>query len=246
MAKATCSVCGASVETRSLANPQKLEDGLVDLIQRDHPDWDGKRGVCPKCREVYRAKKFLNYLEAEYQKITEMERNLVSKIVRRGRISKAVHEEYEEKMTLGDRVADRVARFGGSWKFILLFAGVLLVWMGINSYWLVFGRVFDPFPFILLNLFLSTLAAIQAPVIMMSQNRQSAKDRLAAQHDYEINLMAELEIRDLHEKLDALRLKQWHELWQMQHRQIELLEMMQKLLTPASPPAAEPPAAAAS
>ena len=241
MAKATCSVCGGTVETRHLVNPQKLEDGLVDLIHRDHPDWDAKRGVCPKCREQYRAKKFLGYLEAEYQKIEEMERNLVGKIVRRGRVSRAVHDEYEEKMTLGDRLADNVARFGGSWTFISLFSVALAAWIAINSYLLI-ARPFDPYPYILLNLVLSTLAAMQAPVIMMSQNRQAAKDRLHAQHDYEINLMAEMEIRDLHDKLDALRFKQWHELWQMQQRQLELLEMLQRLVVPPQPPPSPAPA----
>lgn len=243
MAKATCSVCGSPVETRHLVNPQKMEDRLVDLIKADHPDWDGKRGVCPKCREAYRAKKFLAYLEAEYEKISEMERSLVSKVARRGRVSKAVHEEFEEAMTLGDRVADQVAHFGGSWKFILLFGAVLAGWMAVNSY-LVLVRPFDPYPFILLNLVLSTLAALQAPVIMMSQNRQAAKDRLEAQHDYEINLMAEMEIRDLHDKLDSLRFKQWHELWQMQQRQLDVMEMMQKLLLAGPPAPAAPPAAA--
>ncbi len=250
MAKAACSVCGALVDTRHLANPQKLEDPMVELIRRDHPNWDGKRGVCPKCREQYRAKKFYGYLEAEYQKLTEMEHNLVSKIVRRTKVSKEVHAEYEEKMTVGERVADQVALFGGSWSFIFLFGSVLLGWMFLNAFLLV-RRPFDPYPFILLNLVLSALAALQAPVIMMSQNRQAAKDRLQAQHDYEINLMAEIEIRDLHDKVDALRLKQWHELWQMQQQQLELLEAMRRLLVspqpssaplPAAPPASPQPA----
>jgi len=244
MAKATCSVCGASVETRHLVNPQKMEEGLVRLIEKDHPQWDGKRGVCPQCREKFRAKKFLGYLEDEYQKISDMERNLVNKIARRGRVSKEVNEEYTEKMSLGDRIADRVAQFGGSWTFILIFGSVLVTWMIINSVQLLLNRPFDPYPFILLNLVLSTVAALQAPVIMMSQNRQSAKDRLHAEHDYEVNLMAEMEIRDLHDKLDSLRYKQWHELWQMQQRQLEVMELMQKHLEmhlgtplPTAPPA---------
>jgi len=247
MAKANCSVCGAPVETRHLVNPQKMEEGLVRLIEKDHPQWDGKRGVCPQCREKFRAKKFLGYLEDEYQKISDMERNLVNKIARRGRVSKEVNEEYEEKMTLGDRVADRVAQFGGSWTFILIFGGVLVTWMFLNSVQLLLHQPFDPYPFILLNLVLSTVAALQAPVIMMSQNRQSAKDRLHAEHDYEVNLMAEMEIRDLHDKLDSLRYKQWHELWQMLQRQLEVMEIMQKRLEtfppsslPASPPTPPP------
>ncbi len=245
MAKATCSVCGSLVDTRRLANPSKLEDGIVDLIEADHPHWDAKRGVCSNCREQYRAKKFVGYLEAEYRKISDQERNLVNKIVQRGRISKAVNEEFEEKMTFGQRVADQVAQFGGSWTFISIFGAVLAVWTIINSISLILRQPFDPYPYILLNLVLSMLAAIQAPVIMMSQNRQSAKDRLQAQNDYEINLMAEMEIRDLHDKFDSLRLKQWHELWHMQQRQLEMLEAVRKLLEPqVLPPSGTAPSTA--
>ncbi len=247
MAKATCSVCGTTVETRHLANPQKLEEGMLDMIRVDHPTWDAKRGVCPKCREQYRAKKFLGYLESEYRKITDMERSLVAQIARRGRITKEVNDEFEGRMTFGEHLADRVAQFGGSWTFIFIFGGILLAWMLINSVALLVRKPFDPYPFILLNLVLSALAALQAPVIMMSQNRQAAKDRLEAKHDYEVNLMAEMEIRDLHDKLDSLRFKQWHELWKMQQRQLEVLEMMQRVLAgrpgnDISPPTPEPSA----
>jgi len=142
-------------------------------------------------------------------------------------------------MSMGQRVADRVAKFGGSWPFIFIFSGVLLAWMGVNT-WLLAHHPFDPYPFILLNLVLSALAAIQAPVIMMSQNRQAEKDRLQAQQDYEINLMAEFEIRDLHDKLDALRYKQWHELWHIQQRQLELLEHLHKEISHPEEKTAEP------
>jgi uncharacterized membrane protein len=226
MAKANCSVCGTAVDTRNLANPQKLEDEIVNLIRKDHPDWDGKHGVCPKCREQYRAKKFLGYLEDEYTKISDLERNLVTKIARRGQVAKKVNDEFDQEMTVGERIADRVAQFGGSWTFILMFGGILFFWVSINSISLILHQPFDPYPYILLNLVLSMLAALQAPVIMMSQNRQAAKDRLQAQNDYEINLMAEMEIRDLHDKLDGLRLKAWHELWQMQQHQIQMLEAL--------------------
>jgi uncharacterized membrane protein len=211
------------VEGRTLASPQKLENRILDLIKKDRPEWEGKRGICPNCLEQYRAKKFVDYLEAEYRKLSEIEQSVVSKITRRGRVSRVVHQEFDATMTFGQRAADKIAQFGGSWPFIGLFGAILIGWMGINT-WVLASRPFDPYPFILLNLVLSTLAALQAPVIMMSQNRQAAKDRLHAQQDYEINLMAEIEIRDLHDKLDSLRFKQWHELWHIQKRQIELLE----------------------
>jgi len=223
MAKVQCSLCGTTVDSRGLVAAQKLDDLMLELIRRDSPDWAAKRGICKNCREKYRAKKFLGYLEKEYEKISEMERALVGKIARRGRVAKQVGVEYEARLTLGERWSDKVAHFGGSWRFIGLFGAVLIGWMVINSVALA-RQPFDPYPYILLNLVLSTLAAIQAPIIMMSQNRQADKDRMEAQQDYEINLMAEIEIRDLHDKLDALRYKQWHELWQLQQRQIELLE----------------------
>ena len=221
--KLNCSLCQSAVDGRSLRSPQKLENRIIDLIKQDRPEWEANRGICPNCLETYRAKKFVGYLEAEYQKLSEIEHAVVSKITRRGRVSGVVHQEFETTMTFGERVADKVAQFGGSWRFISLFGGILVAWMLVNA-WVLASHPFDPYPFILLNLVLSTLAALQAPVIMMSQNRQAHKDRMQANQDYEINLMAEIEIRDLHDKLDSLRFKQWHELWHIQKRQIELLE----------------------
>ncbi len=227
MAKVPCSLCQTLVEARTLFSAQKMELPLYDLIKRERPEWPGTRGICAHCHDEYRAKKLLSYLEQEYDKISEMERTVVTKIARRGQIARLVDQEYEAHMTVGEHIADKVAHFGGSWTFIMLFGGVLLTWMGINT-WLLVRRPFDPYPFILLNLVLSTIAALQAPVIMMSQNRQAEKDRLQANQDYQINLMAEMEIRDLHDKLDGLRNRQWHELWHLQQRQLELLEHLHR------------------
>jgi uncharacterized membrane protein len=125
-------------------------------------------------------------------------------------VSRNVNVEHDKTLTFGERLADRVASFGGSWTFMMLFATVLLLWVALNS--LMLSKAFDPYPYILLNLFLSMLASIQAPIIMMSQNRQAAKDRLDAAHDYEVNLKAEIEIMALHEKLDEMRSKDLVEL----------------------------------
>lgn len=152
------------------------------------------------------------------------ERHVVQRFVQRLHISRDVNREFGDDRSFGQRLADRVATFGGSWTFILLFAAVLVSWVVLNSVLLARrGAAFDPYPYILLNLFLSMLAAIQAPVIMMSQNRQAQKDRLNAAHDYEVNLKAELEILGLHTKLDELRDQQWTELLSLQREQIELL-----------------------
>lgn len=163
-------------------------------------------------------------LRTSFDSLPERERRVIRLFTERRHISHDANRKFEEGLTFGQRLADRVASFGGSWTFIMLFAGVLFVWIALNS-WLLArrGSVFDPYPYILLNLVLSMLAALQAPVIMMSQNRHAAKDRLDAAHDYEVNLKAELEICALHEKLDGLREHQWAELVAMQREQIQLL-----------------------
>ena len=134
-----------------------------------------------------------------------------------------MEDDFEEDRTFGQRVSDHLASFGGSWAFLMAFAGVLFVWIVIN---LLMGekRAFDAYPFILLNLVLSCIAAIQAPIIMMSQKRQEAKDRLRALNDYRVNLKAELEIRHLHEKLDHLISKQWQRLAEIQRMQLEIMQ----------------------
>lgn len=156
--------------------------------------------------------------------LPEREHRVVQHFGERRHISHDTNLEFEKKKTFGQRLADRVAAFGGSWTFIIIFAAILCSWVLLNSFILARrGDSFDVYPYILLNLFLSMLAAVQAPVILMSQNRQGVKDRLDAAHDYEVNLKAELEILSLHEKLDELREMKWAGLIEMQQEQIRLL-----------------------
>jgi uncharacterized membrane protein len=149
-------------------------------------------------------------LEKDFTDIPERERRVIERVAKRVAISRDTNTDHEGTMTFGDRLADQVASFGGSWKFLIIFALFIAAWVLMNSVMLVVG--FDPYPYILLNLFMSMLASIQAPIIMMSQNRQAVKDRLAATHDYEVNLKAEIEIMALHEKLDEMRAKDLAEL----------------------------------
>jgi len=137
-------------------------------------------------------------------KLTEVEARVLQSAVERRTLSKDLNAVQASDQSTGDRIADRIAQVGGSWTFILAFLGFLAIWIALNV-WLLARDAFDPYPFIFLNLVLSMIAAIQAPVIMMSQNRQSERDRLDAAHDYEINLKAEIEIMALHEKLDEMR-----------------------------------------
>jgi uncharacterized membrane protein len=154
----------------------------------------------------------------------ESEQRVIERLTKRLHISHNTVKAFEKSLTFGQRFADRIAIFGGSWTFILIFLAVLFAWIVLNTLILSrIGKPFDAYPYIFLNLILSMLAALQAPVIMMSQNRQAAKDRIAAEHDYEVNLKAELEIMALHQKMDALREQQWSELVAMQQEQIGLL-----------------------
>jgi uncharacterized membrane protein len=163
-------------------------------------------------------------LGVPYASLDERTQRVARHVAERRNIARNLSQGLGVASTRGERAADAVARFGGSWVFILLFAMTMVVWVVLNSWVLVkHDRSFDPYPYILLNLFLSMLAAIQAPIILMSQNRQSEKDRVNAEHDYEVNLKAELEIMLLHDKLDLLREGQWRELLELQREQLALL-----------------------
>jgi uncharacterized membrane protein len=165
--------------------------------------------------------------KSEYEKLTEQEKHVAHHITQRTPISTNIVQDYSEQMTLGQKMADQVAAFGGSWAFITIFMCVMVIWIILNSYILIrIGTTFDPYPYIFLNLILSMIAAIQAPIILMSQNRQAYKDRLSAEHDYEVNLKAELEIIGLHEKVDSLKEEQWKNLISLQQEQLRLLSQL--------------------
>ena len=164
------------------------------------------------------------FLAKELDKLSEQERQVVDRFISRGRVARNVAQEFKEKMTFGQRVADRVAAIIGSWRFIIIQSTMLAVWIALNITAYIYR--WDPYPFILLNLALSFQAAYAAPIIMMSQNRQSEKDHLQAKNDYEVNLKAELEIMQLHDKFNELRDSSWVDLVRMQQQQIEMLERL--------------------
>ncbi|MBN1361088.1 MAG: DUF1003 domain-containing protein [Sedimentisphaerales bacterium] len=166
-------------------------------------------------------------LESGKGELTTLEHDVLRSLREHELLSTNVDAESEQAWTFGQRLADRIATFGGSWSFLIVFGILLSLWILMNSLVLLWRPV-DPYPFILLNLVLSCLAAIQAPIIMMSQNRQEAKDRLRAEHDYQVNLKAELEIRQLHEKIDHLLSHQWERLVEIQEVQLELLSEIGK------------------
>jgi uncharacterized membrane protein len=158
-------------------------------------------------------------------KAAEIEERVRKALAQRQTVTRDVESEYEEKVSFGEHLADMVAEFGGSWMFIIVFAAIMGAWMLLNSIFLR-GGAFDPYPYILLNLVLSTLAAIQAPIIMMSQNRQAAKDRARSEHQYEINLKSEIEIGEISRRIEEMTGTRWRELIEAQRRQIEYLERL--------------------
>lgn len=172
-------------------------------------------------------------LASGFEELTERERRVITRIAQRLRIATNVNTSFDEQLTFGERLADRISAFGGSWPFIMLFGAALVAWITVNSV-LLTHRAFDPYPYILLNLVLSMLAAIQAPVIMMSQNRQAAKDRMAAGHDYEVNLKAEIEIMGLHDKLDDLRQQHIAKFLERQEQQLQLIAKLVDALSRAA------------
>jgi uncharacterized membrane protein len=218
----TCGLCGQSFAANDVVVAGALGEPVVRLVRQDHPDWPGTGYVCRVDLARYRARFVRSLLEAERGELTHLEHEVLESLREQELLATNVDREFERERTRGERWADRIAAFGGSWTFLMGFGAFTALWIAMNSL-VLFWRPVDPYPFILLNLLLSCLAAIQAPIIMMSQNRQEAKDRLRSQHDYQVNLKAELEIRHLHEKVDHLLSHQWERLVQIQELQLELL-----------------------
>jgi len=220
-----CLVCGKTKNKNEVIPAAVIRPVLSSLIKQTHPNFNENGYICVYDLNLYRNKYIQNLLEDEKGELTQLENTVLQSLEDHEILARNINVEYEEKLKPGDRIADKLAEYGGSWKFIITFAVILTIWVIINSAVLLF-KPFDPYPFILLNLVLSCLAAIQAPVIMMSQNRQEEKDRARSEHDYQVNLKAELEIRNLHQKIDHLLTHQWERLVQIQQVQ---LEMMQEL-----------------
>ena len=219
----TCQICGRSVPESHAVHGAVVRPAIIEEIAREHPEWSDDGWICRDDLGRYRARRIEALLASERGEITSLEREVLEALSRHEMLAKDVESEFERKRTRGEVAADRIASFGGSWIFLGVFAVFLLLWVAINVA-VMRAKPFDPYPFILLNLLLSMLAAIQAPVIMMSQNRQEAKDRLRAMHDYRVNLKAELEVRQLHEKVDHLLSRQWERLVEIQQVQIDLLD----------------------
>jgi len=200
-----------------------IRPSLLEFIRKRLPGLDDKGFICLDDLGEFRKDYVKEVLEEEIGELSALDQEVIESLQQHEILSSDLSKQFERKLTFGERLSDHIAEFGGSWKFLITFGAVLLIWIVINGVLLV-THAFDPYPFILLNLILSCLAAVQAPIIMMSQNRAEARDRLRAENDYKVNLKAELEIRHLHEKLDHLLRRQYNRLFEIQQIQIELLE----------------------
>jgi uncharacterized membrane protein len=219
--KGRCVISGKELPLAQLRGFGVVRPSVSALIAQSVPEWGEGKFICLEELARFRRLYVEGLLDQERGELSSLSRDVVESL-ETGRIQDEM-PDFETPSSFGERAADRVASFGGSWVFILTFLAVLGSWIAVNAVGLM-ARPFDPYPFILLNLVLSCVAALQAPVIMMSQRRQETKDRLRSQNDYLVNRKAELEIRLLHEKIDHQLAHQWQKLVEMQQIQIDLLE----------------------
>ncbi|MFC6267225.1 DUF1003 domain-containing protein [Frigoriflavimonas asaccharolytica] len=206
---------------------EDLRKGILELIQKQYPDFSQSDYISLQELNLYRRLYLTSLITEEKGELDMIDVDVMDAINNNSILSENIQDEVEKENTVGENLADKVASFGGSWTFILVFFTFIMVWIFINI-WFLAAKSFDPYPFILLNLILSCLAAIQAPIIMMSQNRQEAKDRIRGEHDYKINLKAELEIKLLSEKIDHLLVHQNKMMLEIQELQTDYLEDLMK------------------
>jgi len=219
----SCQICKKTKSPHEGTIAELIRPSLVEFIKKRVPEWDDKGFVCFDDLGEFRKNYVKEVLQDEIGELSALDQEVIESLQEHEILSSDISKQFEKKLTFGERLSDHIASFGGSWRFISLFGAVLFGWIILNAIFLL-NHGFDPYPFILLNLILSCLAAIQAPIIMMSQNRAEARDRLRAENDYKVNLKAELEIRHLHEKIDHLLRRQYNRLFEIQQIQIELLE----------------------
>lgn len=218
-----CQVCRLEKRKEELIPANLVRQSIQQFISKVNSDWSRDGQICQSCLNTYRAKYVQRIMKKDLGELDNLEQEVVQSFHDNDILSENINEELEEHLSFGDRIADKMASLGGSWVFIISFLLFMAVWIAGNAIILV-RRAFDPYPFILLNLVLSLLAALQAPVIMMSQNRQEDRDRLRAENDYQVNLKAELEIRIINEKLDTLIHHQWLRVLEIQQIQMDMLE----------------------
>lgn len=224
----TSAISGLEFQDNEKVLGKTIRIPVLHLIKEDYPNFDVQNYIADSELNIYREKYISRYLATEVNQLSDLHKKIIHSINDDKSFVNKVEDEIDVR-NYGQVIADKVAAFGGSWTFIIAFFVFILLWIGSNVILLV-NKGFDPYPFILLNLILSCIAALQAPVIMMSQNRQEEKDRERAKKDYMINLKAEVEIRMLDEKIDHLIMNQQQELIEIQKVQIEMMnDILQRI-----------------
>jgi uncharacterized membrane protein len=218
-----CQICGQQKPFSISMLGEVIRPSITRTILKTHPEWAPSGYICLADLNNFRGQYVKEILEDEKGELSTMDQEVVRSLTEHDLLAKDLSQEYDKQLTFGERVADRVAEFGGSWGFIGFFVTIIIIWLTVNAS-AFFIRPFDPYPFILLNLVLSCIAALQAPIIIMSQNRQAERDRMRSKEDYKVNLKAELEIRQISDKIDHMLTKQWERMIDIQQIQMELME----------------------
>ena len=218
-----CTVTGKNYSPQDLTKGDTLRKPILGLIQKDHPDFGNSSWINNISLSEYTRQYLESIVKEEYGALDRMEHEVIASIAKNEILSSNIETDLAEELTSGQRLADKIAGFGGSWAFISTFFAFIISWMVLNIWILQASNAFDVYPFILLNLILSCIAAIQAPIIMMSQNRKEEKDRKRSENDFKINLKAELEIRLLHEKIDHMIMHQNQKLLEIQQIQMDFM-----------------------
>jgi uncharacterized membrane protein len=214
---------GSPKKQDEIVPAQSVSEPIAELIRKESPTWSSGGYICRADLDRFRARYVGEVLVKEKSELAVLEEAVRQSMVDHALLAKNINIEFDRRLSFGERLSDRIADFAGSWTFIIFFTGVMVLWIVINTFILV-TRPFDPYPYILLNLLLSALAAIQAPIIIMSQNRQELRDRLDAEHDYQVNLNTGMEIHQLHKKINHLLFNQGQRVLEIQKIQVELME----------------------
>jgi uncharacterized membrane protein len=218
-----CQICSELKKHDEIVPAGSVPEPIAELIRKEYPRWSSEGYICRTDLNRFRTQYVGEVLKNEKIELTVLEGTVSQTMKDHDLLAKNINVEFDRQLTFGERLSDRIADFAGSGTFIIFFTGVMLLWIGINTF-IIVTRPFDPYPYILLNLVLSAVAAIQAPFIIMSQNRQESRDRLVAEHDYRVNLHTEMEIHQLHKKIDHLLFNQGQRLLEIQKIQVELME----------------------
>lgn len=220
----TCQICNKSKPLKEVLPADMVRLSMVTIIKEVHNVWDESGFICKDDLNEFRESFVERIFDKEKNELSDVEKEVVKNIKEQDIITQNLYEQYNKELSRWDKASDTIASFGGSWKFIGFFFAFMAIWMILNGVMAIYGKAWDPYPYILLNLILSCIASIQAPIIMMSQNRLEERDRLRAESEYQINLKAEIGIRNLHEKMDHMLFKQWEKTTEIQKVMFELIQ----------------------